>query len=226
MKKITFYLSLLFCGLFLAAGLSSCLSEGEDYSIEASKQNSYQTYIQIAGSKSYTARLYYSKSVYGNTYGVKYDSLPGARTNFVPRDSTFTVASFPVCKLDSAINVDSTVTSGKYREIFEAIKASTDEATIRGTYYVPNKQCVQDSYIQFLMGALMTTTLHYENADHNVAFCFSPTTYYSFGYYYPKSSSCEFQLYLSAIYLDFDNKTGKGTTLGESWFRPINIVFK
>lgn len=224
MKKFTFYLAMLFCGLFLAAGLSSCLSEGEDYSIESTTQSSYLNQISLAGSKSYMARFYYSQSVYGATYGVKYDSLSGVWCNFVARDSSFTVRNFPVCKLDSAIKVDSTVTSGKYREIFDALKASTDEATIYGTYYVPNTQYVQDSYLQFLTGALLQTTLHYEDADHNVAFYFSP--YYSYGYYAKSSMSCQFQLYLSAIYLDYNATTGNGTSLGESWFRPVNIVFQ
>lgn len=225
MKKLTFYLVALFCGLFIVAGLSSCLGDdSEDYTIDATTHNTYLTRIAMAGSKSYTVRCYYPVSVYGTTMGVKYDSLRGVGCNFTARDSSFTVSNFPVCALDSAVKVDSTVTEGTYRELFNALHKSSATVNLKGAYYIPNSQYIQDSYTQFLMGALAETTLTYGGQEHNVAFYFSP--YYSYGYYVGSSMSCQFQLYLSSILLDYNASTGKGTTLSESNFRNVNLVFQ
>lgn len=222
MKKFTTYLALLFCGLFMAAGLTSCLGDNEDsdYVIDTATQKKYQS--SVSSSSPYTLKArFYRPSTDGAT-GIKYDSIQSISCRF-STDSTFRVDYFPVNKLDSAIVIDSTITTGTARALFDAIHNSTQMATISGYYWFPNTNYIQSTYYEFVCSALMTTTLHYNDADHVVAFYFTPN--YSYGYWQLSTSKAAFQLYLTAIYPDYDSTKTTNTPLS-SYFSPVNIVFQ
>lgn len=224
MKKFTLYLATLLCGLILTAGLSSCVGDGDDNSIDAATQKTYLN--NISGTYYYTARFHQTRSLNGyQSTSVKYDSLENVAARFLS-DSTYRVAGFPLCKLDSAVNVDATVTSGMYRELFDAIHNSNEHVTISGFYWIPNTDYLQSTYYMFVASGVFQTKLHYNDADHNVAFYFSPS--YSYGYYLKDKQKPVFQLYLTAIYLDYSvSATGniQGSQL-TGYFNPVTVVFE
>lgn len=223
MKKLPIYLAALLCGLFATASLSSCVGDGEDNSIDGTTQKNYMN--TISGTYSYTARFYQARTINSQATSIKYDSIQNVAARFL-NDSTYRVAGFPLCKLDSAINIDATITQGTYRELFDAIHNSNEQVVISGLYWIPNKNYAQSSYYTFLASGIFQTKLHYNDADHNVAFYFSPN--YSYGYYLVDKKKPVFQLYLTAIYLDYSTTANgeiKGTQLS-SYFNPVSIVFE
>lgn len=225
MKKATFYLTLLFCAIFMVTGLASCLDSDDDStgSIDNATQQKYMNSISLANSPS-TVRFYYITSNGNYTLSVKYDSITnGSVYSTFRTDSTFNVRHFPVCKLDSAVRVDSTVTTGTIRQIFDAIHNSTIEASFSGYYWIPSTSYVQSSYVQYAMNAIFTTTLNYGGSPHNVAFYFSQNA--SYGVYQLSSGVNQYMLYLSGIYLDYKSISDPGTLLSSSNFRPLAIYF-
>lgn len=230
MKKFSIYLGSLLCSLFMMASLSSCLNDNDssDNSIDATTQKSYQ-YQYATATQPSVARFYYTSNsgYYGYQNIVKYDSITngaGTRPSFVT-DSTYTLRSFPVCKLDSAINIDASVTTGTYRELYEAIHNSQETASITGYHFIYSSSYASSTSLQYVMQGVMQVKLTYGGQTHNVGFYFAPS--YSYGVYTASTRSNEFQLYLAAIYPDFDiNKTlSSQTALSSTYFNPLYIIF-
>lgn len=230
MKKITTYLMLLVCGLFISTALTSCIDDDDDSTgtaIDEATQKSYINTISYNSPFYSKARFYYSKSyTTGTSYTVKYDSISSVRTYF-RTDSTFLVNDFPVCKLDSCIQVSETQTSGVARELFDAIHNSTTTTKLYGSYWVPTTGYVTNDYLMFLQTAFVETELTYGGATHNVAFYFAPlygTSPISYGLYNRSKFSCQYQLYLYRIYIDYVSPTNPGTQFTTN-FTPILISF-
>lgn len=217
---------LLFVATFFVAAftLTSCLNDDDDYKAPTlEEQNQYQTLM--AGNYGSMVRLYYPS--YGNA--VKYDSIEHYYWKVsVLKDSTITMNNFPVCKLDSAINIAKNDNTDKARELDAlrtAIHNSTAMVNITAKYFVPNKNYIVDYGYNFpVYPTTFKQTFNYNGSNHDVYFLFDVTGGY--GGYFRQSDYVgkvfEYSMCLAGICVDGYKSEN---LISGTYFRQILVQF-
>jgi len=213
MKKTRSIFMLIVCCIMTAAAFTSCLSEGEDTSLDVTTQKQYQQ--QMAGQYSGMLRMYYAKTTATGVKAEKYDSVRTYWT--VNSDSTLTLRNFPVSKLDSAISVPANDLSEKanmLRELKSQLK-SAPSTNLKAYYFIPNKNAVTSSSLYFYVNPVtVETTFNYNNAEKKVYFVFYMNTYTGSW----TSSDRLFQFQLGTYAICFDTLDLNNTTAITSYY--------
>lgn len=220
MNKTKNLLLVIVCGIIAVASFSSCINnDNNDYSIDAATQKKYMTTISMLSPYSNNARLYYSDGY----NAVKYDSIKGNSVYCrLSADSVLNIKNFPICKLDSAINISENETKGTYRELFDAIHNSKETVDIKGLYCIPYSNWATTNGYQYLIAASAQFKVTYGGEEHNVLFAFDQTQ--SWGNYNAAKLSANMSLVLGAIYLDYKDEKNYGSRLNTNYFRPIQLI--
>lgn len=212
MKKLRNYLMLLACALMAAGSLTSCISDGDDDTIDPADYAKYLTYM--SGTYTGKARFFYTKSSQ-TTLLEKYDSISNS-VWFVRTDSTVTM-NIPVCKLDSAISNNS-----QYASLKKAIRNCTETKQLKALYWIPSTQYVSTNSISFIVNpALLTADVEYDGAKHTVAFMFYPN-YYGGTW---STGAFQYMMVLARIYPDYQSSTNTGSYLSSESMRTVAISF-
>lgn len=180
---------------------SSCISDGDDYSIDEATQKSYMK--TMTGMYNGKVRMHYVSNSPMNYQGiVKYDSINTTWT--VRQDSTLTLYDFPVNKLDSAIYISKNASNAEtqdLRALQEAISNIKTPANIQCYYYVPTSTFVNSQIIQYFVNPVyFKQTLTYNGKTHDVYFVFR-TNYYG-GAFTISSRQFDFNMFLQSISID------------------------
>lgn len=200
----------------VTAVFTSCLDDSNDDSIP---EETYKSYLSsMAGNYSGKATFYVPSASSTTSAMVAYDSIQSISWR-MRTDSTILVPSFPINKLDSAINITSS-TPEKYSLLKDAI-SEMSSTSLTAFYYIPSSSYVSSSQIQFVVNPYtLETTLNYDGADHKVYFVFYT---YTFGGTWTTSRTMGMNMYLTAIYLD---GTTSGDAIPSDYFNPIGIYFE
>lgn len=206
--------------------LSSCFNENKDGYEQPTKeeQNTYQ--VAMSGLHGSVARFYYTKVVGYTVMTEKYDSIKHASW-VVSNDSTVTFQDFPVCKLDSAIQVSESDKSTDATEALllrDAISKSTNTMNMKSIYFIPYKNSTYityDNYNVVIFPQYIQQELEYNGKKHTVYFVFTSGTQ---GVWNKNSEAFEYQMLLSAIAVDrFNPQTYDGNYVSNSYFRQVYI---
>ena len=228
MKNLLKLFTVVFC-CFAAISMASCISEGEDTSIDEYTQKQYQT--NMAGSYNGKIRLYKqrnSNSLNNNGYlDVQYDSLDAGI--YVKSDSTITVSTYGdktlLNALDSAIIV--TESNKTYEPLFDAIKNATEVPTVSMMYYIPGTNYIQGSQLGFLSSISIEGKVNYKDKEQYIYFFFQPA---SVGAATPSTRALGFSHLLYRVYVSETKKTpyelNSMTYLGTDAVRAIGLIFK
>lgn len=203
MKKSLFFL--LIIGIASVFTFTSCLNDDDDNGAASrilTLDEQYQQQAAMKGTYFGKTRLYYPGT---NNNIVKYDSVKVTSWT-VRTDSTITLNTFPVCKLDSAINVkktDLSPTANTMRALQQAIKNCEALVNIKCYYCIPTWGYITDTQKMFFVAPMVISqTLNYEGEDHKVDFIFDNN---SFGGTYTKTTGdakFEFSMCLTHIGID------------------------
>lgn len=235
MKNLKTLLVLFVSILAVSFSLTSCNSDGEDYSIPPELQKQYMQ--QMAGTYSGQAIAH---QLNNNRSFTAVDSVRTIWT--VNSDSTLTISNFPIHMLDSAINVPSgeiTNEATKLRELRTAISELPAEA-IRCSYYVPSTMSIMSGGYGFVVNPLCLNSefyqlknankpmfikkqLTYAGESHTVYFVFY-LNYYG-GAYSVTAHSFQFDMLLAAIKID-DEPRDYTSSFSTNYFRSIMIRCK
>ena len=225
MKNLLKLFTVVFC-CFAAISMASCISEGEDTSIDEYTQKQYQT--NMAGS--YNGKITLHKQ--RNSNSVSLDTIPYASLDagiYVKSDSTITVSTYGdktlLNALDSAIIV--TESNKTYEPLFDAIKNATEVPTVSMMYYIPGTNYIQGSQLGFLSSISIEGKVNYKDKEQYIYFFFQPA---SVGAATPSTRALGFSHILYRVYVSETKKTpyelNSMTYLGTDAVRPIGLIFK
>ena len=198
---------------------SSCLNDDDVKVPTAEEQASYQrTMADTYGS---VMRFHYA--TYNNL--VQYDSLKHYSWD-VTADSTITMRDFPICKLDSALNIskdDNSETAKELSALRTAIHESTATTKLQAKYYIPNESFfIEYGYSFLVFPTTIKQNFTYNGKSHDVYFLFDTSGYYGGTF---RSSSItgktfEFNMVLAGICIDSFNQNSLVST---QYFRQVAI---
>ena len=220
--KITKNLMLFVVTMLVATfTFTSCLNDDDVKVPTAEEQAGYQR--TMAGRYGSVARFYYFN--YNNQ--VKYDSLKNYSWD-VTADSTITMNNFPVCKLDSAINVrnnndNATAKEKELAALRTAIHESTATTKFQAKYFIPNESFFVEYGYSFLVYPLtIKQNFIYNGQSHDVYFIFDTSGYYG-GTFVSSTITgkvLEYKMVLAGICIDNYNYDSLVST---QYFRQVVI---
>ena len=218
-KKLMLFVVTMFVAAFT---FSSCLNNDDVKVPTTDEQAGYQR--TMAGRYGSVVRFYYPN--YNNE--VQYDSLKQYAWN-VTADSTITMYDFPVCKLDSAINInknDESATAKEMAALRTAIHESTATTKLQAKYFIPNESYFVEYGYSFPVYPLaFKQSFFYNGKSHDVYFLFDTSGYYG-GKFLSSSVTgkvFEFSMILAGICIDNYNTNSLVST---NYFRQVLITCK
>lgn len=225
--KSTKSLVLLIAAMIVATfTFSSCFNEDKSEYEQPTKeeQNTYQ--VAMSGLHGSVARFYYTKVVGYTVMTEKYDSIKHASW-IVRNDSTVTFQDFPICKLDSALQIsetDNNTEATEARLLRDAIGKSTTTVDMKSIYFIPynnSKFITFENYYTWIVPQYIQQELEYNGKKHTVYFVFASGTQ---GVWNKNSETFEYQMLLTAIAVDrFNPQTLDGDYVSTSYFRQVYI---
>ena len=231
MKTSRHYLSLLAAFFMAALTLSSCLNNDDDNSANViDKETQHACQVMMSGSHGSMLRMYYPKAaVDGTATAEKFDSLEH-QTWTVKSDSTVTLGSFPINKLDSAIYVsdaDKSTNATLMRAVQKAISEINTPVTLKSYYFIPynNSQYVTgDGYNFLVYPSLIKQEVTYNNEKHTLYFVFYGGT---LGSWTRLKMDFEYNMLLGGIAVDqYSELTGQGNFISNQYFREVLLECK
>lgn len=230
MKTSRHYLSLLAAFFMAAITLSSCLNNDDDNNANLiDKETQHACQMMMSGSHGSMVRMYYPKLTSDGTNAEKFDSLEN-QTWTVKSDSTVTLGSFPINKLDSAIYVSNTDNSDNaklMRVVQKAISDINTTVTLKSYYFIPynNSQYVTGDGYKFLVyPSLIKQEVTYNNEKHTLYFVFYGGT---FGSWTRLKMDFEYNMLLGGIAIDqYSELTGYGNFISNQYFRQVLLECK
>ncbi len=230
MKKFRNYILVMFCCLVAASAMTSCLGNSEDNSqpIDAATQKQYM--MRMSGL--YSGKIKFWKQ-YDNysTRLYAYDSVAGSWR--AGSDSLITVNTFPVNKLDSAIDVRDTSVPADLKDLFNAIKDYKGYVDLKSLYYIPDGAYVQNGAIQFFVNPItFKIDVTVGGKPKEAHFVFYANSNYGYGVWKLGSavSTFQFQAALYQICLtDVGGTPTQSNTLSSlyngSYLRQVMVTF-
>lgn len=222
MKSLKNKLFLMLVGIIAMGSMTSCLNDDDDNS--AIDPQAYKSYLTaMSGRYTGKARLFTFKGAGSYQTSVKYDSLATSWTQST--DSTITVSTIPVNKLDSVINIKSQSLDDQSKQIFEALEKSNQMLEIKAFYYIPSSSYVATDYISFVVNpGYPSVKLNIGGEDKYVFFGFYNSAYA--GTYLSTKGQVQIPMVIGEVRIGDTNDVRQASAINSLYVRPIGITLE